>query len=132
MKIISFLILLTYSATFYCQEDSIVFSIHLISDSTAEYSVFISPYNRKGALKDIEKGRLKLLLPGGIVSAAELPNDSIFEEKYNVVFISQGCVRSPGENQAEYNYEIFKYLDETYGSEWRKEIRKDVIGFKKR
>jgi len=131
MKIISFLFLLSYSATFYCQEDSTMISIDLISDSTAEYSVFISPYNRKGALKDIEKGRLKLLLPGGIVSAAELPNDSIFEEKYNVVFISQGCVRSPGENQAEYNYEIFKYLDETYGREWRKEVRKDVIGLKK-
>lgn len=98
------------------------------SDTTAEYSVFISPYNKKGALKDIEMGRLKLLLPGGISTAPKLHSDSIFENKYNVVFISQGCVRSAEDNQTEYNNEIFKYLDKTYGRDWRKEVRKDVIG----
>lgn len=47
-----------------------------------------------------------------------------------MTFISQGCVRFPEENETEYNFEIFKYLDEKYGTGWRKEIRADVIGLK--
>ena len=90
----------------------------------------ISGYNKKGALEDIEKGDIKLLLQGGFVGSPELPNDSLFEEKYNLTFISQGCVRFPEENETEYNLEIFKYLKEKYGTDWRKEIRKDVIGLK--
>lgn len=88
----------------------------------------ISSYNKQGALKDIEKRDVKLLLPGGIVGSPELPNDSIFEEKYNLTFISQGCVRFYEENETEYNSEIFKYLDKKYGTDWRKEVRTDVIG----
>ena len=104
--------------------------IKLVPDSTTNYEIFISSYNKQGALKDIEKGNIKLLLPGGIVGSPELPNDSIFEEKYNLTFISQGCVRFPEENETEYNLEIFKYLDEKYETDWRKEIRTDVIGLK--
>jgi hypothetical protein len=104
----------------------------LALDSITEYEIFMSPYTRKGALKDISKGEINLLLPGGIVGAPYHLSDTIFEKKYDVTFIRQGCVRYPGENQNEYNGEMFKYLDETYGRGWRKEIRDDVIGLKKR
>lgn len=120
------------SVLFVGSNDSLMLSVELINDPTVEYEVILSEYNKKGALKDIKKGEIKLLLPGGIITAAELPNDSIFEEKYNLTFVSQGCVRYPGENEYEYNTEIFKYLDKKYGSEWRDEVRKDVIGLKKR
>lgn len=75
----------------YSQFDSIVkfhtkineLRIKLVPDSTVDYEILISRYNKNGALKDILKGDIKLLLPGGIVGAMELSGDSIFEEKYN-------------------------------------------------
>ena len=131
-------VLLKVSYAGYSQFDSIIKSdnknneltIKLVPDSTMKYDILISSYNKKGALQDIQKGDIKLLLPGGIVGSPELSTDSIFEVKYNVSFISQGCVRFPEENEKEYNLEIFKYLDENYGTDWRKEIRADVIGLK--
>lgn len=109
-------------------------TIKLAPDSTVTYETFeilLSSYNKQGALRDIQNGDIKLLLPGGLVGAPALPNDSIFEAEYNLTFIHRGCVRSPEENETAYNLEIFNYLDNQYGTDWRKEIRTDVIGFKK-
>lgn len=108
--------------------DRALLTIGLKKDSTKEYA--FSKYNKKGALEDLRKGDVKLLLPGGIIEAPTQPYDSTFERKYNVTFISQGCVRFLGDNEAAYNAEVFKYLDEKYGKDWRKEIRSDVIGLK--
>jgi hypothetical protein len=44
--------------------------------------------------------------------------------------MSLGCVRSSGDNYAEYNEEVFKYLDEKFGIAWQAEIRQDAFGFK--
>jgi len=111
--------------------DSLMLNIKLIPDSTSENTLFMAPFDKKSALNDIANGDIKLLLPGGLVGAPHLSGDSSFERKYHVTFIRQGCVRYIQDKRTGYNYEIFKYLDETYGREWRKEVRKDVIGLKK-
>ena len=128
---------LKISALDYQNLDSVIFInselldliIELSPDTTRKYrTVHMSQYNKQGALSDIKKGKIQLLLPGGIIPAPRLFTDKDFENKFNLKFISQGCVRYPGENQTEYNQEVFKYLDEKYGDIWRKEIRNDVIG----
>jgi hypothetical protein len=119
-----------FDSTLHVSSDTVKLTIELINDPTIKYEVVLSEYNKKGALNNISKGEIQLLLPGGIAGAPYLHSDTIFEKKYNVTFILLGCVRYPGGNQLEYNTEMFKYLDEQYGEVWRKEIRKDVIGLK--
>lgn len=107
-------------------------SIALIPERNSDFIVDFNTYNRKRAVNDIEKKNIEILLPGGIVSSAIFPNDSNFEKKYNVKFASQGCTRNPGDNESEYNQEIFKFLDQKFGKEWRDEIRQDAIGLKRK
>jgi hypothetical protein len=102
----------------------------LINDTSYIYQISLSKYNKKGALEDIKRGKIQLLLPGGLISSPTFSNDSVFKEKYKLTFKSQGCVRLNGENEKAYNLEVFKYLDLKYGKTWRDEIRKDVIGLK--
>lgn len=101
-----------------------------INDSVQNQEVSISGYNKQKAISDIKNGIVFILLPGGIAAASALPNDEAFERKYGVQFISQGCVRSSGDNQFAYNEEVFKYLDLKFDKEWRHEIRTDAIGLK--
>ena len=100
-----------------------------VIDSVQNQEVSVSGYNKQKALTDIRKGSIKIILPGGIVAAAKLLGDEAFEKKYGINFFSQGCVRFPKDNEAAYNEEVFKYLDQKFGKEWRDEIRKDAIGF---
>lgn len=90
--------------------------------------IYIDIINKEGAIIDIEKHEQKIFLPGGFISSTITKEDSIFEKKYQIKFISQGCVKFEGENELEYNQEIFKYLDKKYGKKWRNEIRIDAIG----
>jgi CarboxypepD_reg-like domain len=92
-------------------------------------SNYKSRNNEVGAKEDIENNAVKLFLPGGYAGSAELPLDSTFEKKYQLNFVSLGCVRSPDDDFDQYNKNIFRYLDKKYGKSWRKEIRRDVIGF---
>lgn len=85
-------------------------------------------FNSNTARRDILNDSILLLLPGGLVTRAITDEDFKFEEKYNVKFLSRGCIRFGEDNEAEYNKFMFKYLDEKYGKKWRKEVRKDVIG----
>lgn len=83
------------------------------------------------ARQDIDKGTPFLLLQSGIAPVVYI-TDSIFENKFRVYYYEQGCTGPDNEFMKAYNIEIFKYLDEQFGKKWRKSIRKDVIGFKKR
>lgn len=91
--------------------------------NTADYA-----FNANTANRDISNDCISLLLPGGIVTRAITDEDLKFEEKYNVNFLSRGCIRFGEDNEAEYNKVMFRYLDEKYGKKWRKEVRNDVIG----
>lgn len=103
-------------------------------------------YNNSGAIKltfvssidkaielanyDIEKGLPFLFLQSGI-SPIVYSSDSIFEKKFKVYYYEQGCIGPDNEMMIAYNQVVFKYLDEKFGRDWRKSIRKDIIGFKK-
>ena len=109
------------------------FSFYVKPHSNAESKYIAhSEFNASGARRDIENNNIRILLPGGLIQETTNANDSLFEQKYHVRFISQGCVRLPGEDQHAYNQKIFNYLDKHYGRRWRREIRQDVIGLKQK
>jgi len=83
--------------------------------------------NKELALKDIQDGKPKLLLVGGIAPIV-YTTDKHFEKKYKVYFSDYGCTPGRQECMLAYNKTIFEYLDKTYGTKWRKEVRQDVIG----
>ena len=84
--------------------------------------------SRQVADLDIKKGKPKLLFFGGLAPVAYY-GQSKFEKKYNVEYSCYGgCMPPPKECAIEYNKRIFEYLDEKFGSSWRNEVRKDIIG----
>lgn len=84
-------------------------------------------YNLETAEKDIENNTPKLLLFGGFFPVY-VPGQENFEKKYNVKYYDfVDAVEDSDECLEIYNKRIFKYLDEKYGDEWRKEVRKDVL-----
>lgn len=91
-----------------------------------------SRYNKSGALQDIKKHDMQILFSGGFGGIPDFSSaeDQLFQKRYGVIFHSQGCVHfGTEENESEYNQTIFAYLDKTYGSKWRYELRSDAIGF---
>lgn len=102
--------------------DDFLKNVNFILD--AECSV-----NQQRAIKDLRKNKPKLLLFGSIAPVV-YPNDKEFEDKYGIRFYDYGCTPPAIECMASYNQVIFDYLDDKYGSKWRKEIRNDVIGLK--
>ena len=83
------------------------------------------------AQRDISEHKPRLLIIGGI-APVWYESDPEFQEKYGVTYFDFGCISPGSECASQYNNVIFKYLDQKYGKSWRKEVRKDVVGFKKR
>jgi len=86
--------------------------------------------NKDIAQKDIKKNKPRLLLSGGIAPVIYSDQEK-FEKKYGVKYFDYGCVTPSSECIEQYNKEVFKYLDNKFGKSWRREVRKDVIGFKR-
>ena len=82
------------------------------------------------AESDIKNGHPILLLAGGI-APVHILTDVDFEKKFKVSFYDYGCIQPSEICMEKYNWKIFDYLTEKYGKEWKKEIRDDVVGFKK-
>ena len=82
------------------------------------------------AKKDIEKGIPFLLIRSGVAPVV-YTTDSVFENRFKVYYYELGCTGPNYELMIAYNIEIFKFLDKEFGKEWRRSIRKDIIGFKK-
>jgi hypothetical protein len=85
--------------------------------------------NKKVALQDLENGKPRLLIIGGVVPVFYV-HQNIFEDKYCIKYEDFGCSAPPKECVLEYNQVIFDYLTDKFGNEWRKEVRKDVVGMK--
>ncbi len=93
---------------------------------------FDSGCNAKGAKRDLKNGKAMVWFPGGFVGRDfSSEADQEFQKRYQVQFVSPGCVRSGDEDPAAYNEIIFKYLDRKYGTGWRNELSSDAIGFEK-
>ena len=82
------------------------------------------------AESDIRNGQPILLLASGIAHVNIL-TDVDFEKNFNVSFYDYGCIQPSEICMEKYNWKIFDYLKEKYGRKWQKEIRDDVVGFKK-
>ena len=87
--------------------------------------------NKYKAIYDIHYGIPKLLISGGIVPIVYEGQEK-FEEKYGVVYHDYGCISPDHKCVVEYNQTVFDFLDQEQGKKWRKEVRKDVVGVKKR
>ncbi|MCJ8166444.1 hypothetical protein MKJ04_16485 [Pontibacter sp. E15-1] len=103
-----------------------------INNSGAIKLVFVTKANeaRELAKKDIENNMPFLLLRSGIAPVV-YSADSSFENKYNVYYYEDGCTGPDYSLTEEYNFVILDHLQRTYGKEWRRKIRKDVVGYKK-
>jgi hypothetical protein len=126
--------------TYKLSTSSILYIFVLVSISLAGYaqdksgnklneSFIWSEVSTNQARQDIEQGKAKLLLVGGIASI-HYEGQEVFEKKYKVSYYDYGCTPPDEKYVKEYNKAIFAYLDKQYGRKWRKQVRKDVIGYK--
>jgi len=86
--------------------------------------------NKTIAERDIDKNKPRLLLASGIVPTV-YNNQHKFERKYKVSYYEYGCVAPAHECMVQYNRIIFEYLDKKFGKDWRKDVREDIVGYKK-
>ncbi|MBG8552668.1 FEKKY domain-containing protein [Hymenobacter guriensis] len=107
-------------------------SVEQLNNSGAGQLTFISAdCSKAGALaeKDIANQ-----IPFLILRSGEAPvvyaTDKGFENKFGVIYREEGCVGPNVDCIRLYNVRIFSYLEQKFGRSWRKDIRKDVVGFK--
>ncbi len=104
----------------------------LKSESIKDFDIIVvadCPVTKEIALSDIEKGKPRLLLAGGIAPVVEFGQEK-FEKEYGVEYYEYGCISPPTECMNQYNKVIFEYLTKKYGRKWKGKIRRDVIGLK--
>lgn len=94
----------------------------LISAITKERTI-------KFAKLDIENGIPNIFLNSGIAPVV-FSTDSIFENKYKIIYNEQGCGGADKELVQLYNHQIYDYLLFKFGKDWILEIRQDAIGLK--
>jgi hypothetical protein len=121
---------LRFSAYGYLSADTTVFINN--SDIANFKWVIKSPcngvFNSKKALFDLEKGKAKLVVLGGIAPVI-YDSDNDFKRKYKIGYNVFGCEASDlYECLRQYNEILIKQLDERFGKEWRKYVRNDVLG----
>ena len=82
-------------------------------------------------MADIQENKAKILVQGGFAPII-YNTDKMFFEQYKVTYYVFGCVAPESiECLNDYNRAIFEFLDKTFGKSWRKEVRRDAIGFKR-
>jgi hypothetical protein len=84
-------------------------------------------YNAETAKSDWTNKKPKLLLFGSLAPRLNSKADLKFEKKYNIEYYEFGCTPPPLECAAEYNKTISEFLDNEFGVEWRKYVRKDIL-----
>ena len=92
---------------------------------------FDSEVNATRAQYDQRYARPKLFIVGGI-APAEVVGQERFEQQYGIQYHSYGCISPSSAGMRAYNQWVFQYLDATYGRQWRKTVRADVLGLEKK
>jgi hypothetical protein len=92
---------------------------------------FDSEVNAIRAQYDQRYARPRLLIVGGI-APAEVVRQETFEQQYGIQYHSYGCISPSSAGMRAYNQWVFQYLDATYGRQWRKTVRADVLGLEKK
>lgn len=107
--------------------------VHVINDIKGFNFVqlFDCEVNKYKANYDIRYGSPMLLVSGGL-SPTFYQSDKKFEGKFGVTYMIYGCISPDLNCMIEYNQVVFDHLDQVYGKQWRRKVRKDVIGLKKK
>lgn len=130
-----------------CQLQNVQDSIHVFIDHIGYHkvdSIFIKKsaiemiyllpdencvLGREQANMDIKTGNVRILLFGGIVPK-EFVHQKKIEDKYAFSYDDYGCTPERLECMKLYNFQVFQHLEQTFGSAWRNEVRKDALGLK--
>ena len=108
-------------------------TILTVHQNIKDFSYFLNfdcDVNKYKAIYDIHYDKPKLLISGDIAPKVGVEHDK-FEEKYGVVYHDYGSISPDYHCMVEYNQIVFDYLDQAHGTNWRKEVRNEVVGMKK-
>lgn len=86
------------------------------------------PASKTIAMEDFRKGQLQLYIQGERSPMKNSKEDNEFEKTYNVTYYELGSKIRTEDAVLDYNQRAFLILDLTYGKDWRKKVRKDVVG----
>lgn len=79
--------------------------------------------------KDVKNKHITLYILGGIASR-HYPADTDFQTKYKLNYHDFGCLAPINLTfYKDYNILVLNHLKDTFGSEWQKDIRQDILGW---
>ena len=114
------LLLLCFSFTAHAQTDAGV----VIGEITVN-----KKYSADAARTALENGTAELVVTSGTALVYNPRKTRTFKKKYGVGYDVLGdTVDGTPQERCLFNYVIFAWLDEKYGTEWVKDVRKDVVG----
>lgn len=80
---------------------------------------------------EINSNTKTIYVLGGIASVIT-KEDLAFAKKHNIQFHDFGCIAPTNFEEYEVKNElVFEYLNKTYGKQWQKDIKANVLGFEK-
>jgi len=92
---------------------------------------FIDTKSKQMFENDVQKKSVRLYLLGGLVSVLR-ENDKPFQEKYKITYHDFGCVVPANlDLYIAYNQLVFASLEQNFKDDWKKEVNKNTLGFRK-
>lgn len=80
---------------------------------------------------DLKNNTIKLYLQGGIISVIN-KEDLLFQKDYSIQYKDFGCVAPANISFYEaYNYQVFHYLSEKFGNNWKEKLNINAFGLNK-
>ncbi len=98
----------------------------LIDDTIRLY--FAYPIGADLARYDIDNNHIQFYCGGGISPMAMKPADKEFQTKYSVIYHMLDCFMPSVADLNSYNQVMALYLDNKFGTDWRKKVRMDIFG----
>ena len=90
----------------------------------------IEIYTKKPKFQPTMKTKIIYLLGG--IGASITKEDMEFAKKYGITFHDFGCIAPVNfEEYESKNDQVFDWLNETYGTDWQKEMKSSALGFEK-